>query len=103
MTASAVAENGITAESDARGNTMARRKITIEWKTCERAWGWAYIGEDHIQLDPRLLQKPKLLLEIAAHEVAHLVFPEAEEKQIDMFGKQVADVIWRLNFRRAQE
>ena len=82
---------------------MARRKITIEWKTCERAWGWAYIGEDHIQLDPRLLQKPKLLLEIAAHEVAHLVFPEAEEKQIDNLGKQVADVIWRLNIRRAQE
>jgi hypothetical protein len=42
-------------------------------------------------------------LEIAAHEVAHLVFPEAEEKQIVMLGKQVADVIWRLNFRRAQE
>jgi hypothetical protein len=42
-------------------------------------------------------------LEIAAHEVAHRVFPEAEEKQIDTFGKQLADVIWRLNFRRAQE
>lgn len=82
---------------------MPRRKITIEWKESASAWGWAYIDENHIQLDPVLIQKPKLLLEIAAHEVAHLVFPEADEQRIDLLGKQVADVMWRLNFRRVQE
>lgn len=41
----------------------------------------------------------KTLLEVAAHEVGHIVLPEISEEQIDLLGKQVADVLWRLKFR----
>lgn len=74
-----------------------RRKIKIEWKHSSAAWGWAYIDEYKIELDPRMDEKT--LLEVAAHEVGHIVLPEISEEQIDLLGKQVADVLWRLKFR----
>lgn len=74
------------------------RKIKIEWKKSESAWGWAYTDEHRIELDPRMDERT--LLEVASHEVAHIVLPEISEEQIDTLGKQIANVLWRLKFRQ---
>lgn len=73
-----------------------RRKIKIQWKHSSAAWGWY-----RIELDPRMDEKT--LLEVAAHEVGHIVLPEISEEKIDQLGKQVADVLWRLKFRLHEE
>lgn len=78
-----------------------RRKIKIVWKKSEAAWGWAYIDDHLVELDPRMDEKT--LLEVAAHEVGHIVLPEISEERIDLLGKQVADVLWRLKFRLQED
>jgi len=74
-----------------------RRKIKITWKPSETAWGWAYIDDHRIELDPRM--DDKTLIEVASHEVAHIILPDVSEEEIDLLGKQIADVLWRLKFR----
>lgn len=98
MTATAVAANGITSGSDVSDMPKRLKKITIEWKKLTTAWGWAYTDCHRIELDPRMDERT--LLEVASHEVGHIVLPEVEEGKIDLLGKQVADVLWRIGFRR---
>lgn len=87
---------------------MSRRKpkpVKVVWRKLgrERAWGQATIGEDLIEVDPRLGAKRQL--EVLCHEVIHIaVFPgdttPATEKRVDAAGKQLCDTLWRQNYRR---
>lgn len=80
---------------------MARRRfkpIEIGWKRSAIAWGYAYIDEHRIELDPRMTDEK--LLEVAAHEVAHIILPELDEATITLLGRQIGDVLYRLSFRR---
>ena len=84
---------------------MARRKrlrpIKIEWKRLVQAWGYAYPDEHRIELDQRM--GDKLLLEIASHEAAHVAAPYLDEAAIDLIGRHVGDVLFRLGFRRTEK
>lgn len=62
------------------------------------AWGYAYIDEHRIELDPRMTDEK--LLEVAAHEVAHIILPQLDEATVTLLGRHVGDVLYRLNFRR---
>lgn len=73
------------------------RKIRISRKRNPGHWGMAYPDEWRIELDPEL--DDKTLMDIAAHEVAHVVLPDLSEEAVDRLGKHVADVLWRLGFR----
>lgn len=80
---------------------MARRRfrpIKIDWKRSAVAWGYAYIDEHRIELDPRMTDEK--LLEVAAHEVAHIILPHLDEATVTLLGKHVGDVLYRLSFRR---
>lgn len=80
---------------------MARRKfrpIQIDWKRSSVAWGYAYIDEHRIELDPRMTDEK--LLEVAAHEVAHIILPQLDEATITLLGRHIGDVLYRLSFRR---
>lgn len=93
--------SGITARGAVNEMPIRRKRrkpILIEWKKLSTAWGWAYIEDNLIQLDPRMDEKT--LLEVAAHEVGHIVLPDASEEDIDALGKQIANVLWRIGFRR---
>ncbi len=74
------------------------RKIRIAHKRNPGVWGLAFPEQWRIELDPSLDEKT--LLEIAVHEAAHVVIPDLDESAVDRLGKQVADVLWRLGFRR---
>jgi hypothetical protein len=77
------------------------RKIRIARKRNPGCWGLAFPGEWRIELDDRL--HDKTLLDIATHEVAHVVIPDLDESAVDRLGKHVADVLWRLGFRREDD
>lgn len=94
-------ENGITAKNDVNNMSIRRKRIKpilIEWKKLTTAWGWAYTEEHRIELDPRMDERT--LLEVASHEVGHIVLPDVAEDKIDLLGKQIANVLWRIGFRR---
>lgn len=74
------------------------RKVRFKHKRNPGAWGMAYPAEWRIELDPDLDEKT--LLDIAVHEVTHVVIPDLDEAAVDRLGKHVADVLWRLGFRR---
>ena len=77
------------------------RRISIRRKRNKNAWGMAYPLTHKIDLDPVL--EGKNLIEIAVHEVSHVVFPHLDEATVDLLGKQCADVLWRLKFRVSEE
>jgi hypothetical protein len=77
------------------------RKIRIARKRNPGCWGLAFPAEWRIELDDRL--HDKTLLDIATHEVAHVVIPDLDESAVDRLGKHVADVLWRLGFRREDD
>lgn len=73
------------------------RKIRIAKKRNLGCWGMAYPSEWRIELDPDLDERT--LIDIATHEVAHVVIPDLDETAVDRLGKHVADVLYRLGFR----
>jgi hypothetical protein len=82
---------------------MSRRKpkpVKVVWRKLgkERAWGQATIGENLIEIDPRLGAKRQL--EVLCHEQGHLTFPEKTEAEIDRLGKDLANLLWAQNYRR---
>lgn len=74
------------------------RKIRIAFKRNPGVWGLAFPTEWRVEIDPEL--DDKTLLDIAVHETAHVVIPDLDESAVDRLGKHVADVLWRLGFRR---
>jgi hypothetical protein len=80
---------------------MAKRsKVKVVWRKLgrERAWGQATIGDDLIEIDPRLGAKRQL--EVLCHEQIHLTFPMLSEAQVDRAGKDLAAVLWAQSYRR---
>lgn len=84
---------------------MARRKpfrkIKIGWKRSASVWGMAYPDEHRIELDDRMTDQT--LIEVASHEVAHVVLPVLDEEAVELLGRHIADVLSRLGFRRVVE
>lgn len=76
------------------------RKVRIAWKRNPGVWGLAFPDEWRIELDDRL--HDKTLIDIATHETVHVVAPDLSEEATDRIGRHVADVLWRLGFRREE-
>ena len=81
---------------------MSRRKskVKVVWRKLgkEKAWGQATIGENLIEIDPRLGAKRQL--EVLCHEQVHLIFPSASEPEVDKAGKALAKMLWAEDYRR---
>jgi hypothetical protein len=76
------------------------RKVRYTFKRNPGCWGMAYPAEWRIELDDRL--SDKTLIDIATHETVHVVAPDLSEEATDRIGRHVADVLWRLGFRREE-
>lgn len=61
----------------------------------------AYPAQWRIEIDPQL--EPKTEMDIALHEGLHCLFPEIPEEKVNDAGKTLADLLWRLGFRRERE
>ena len=77
------------------------RKIKIEWQEMRSTWGLAYADEHRIVLHPKM--DDGTLLEVASHEVAHIVCPYLDEEAVELLGRHIGDVLTRLGFRRIEE
>lgn len=78
---------------------MARRKkIKIVLKPLSGIWGRAYQDHREIELDSRM--DDFVMLSTASHEVLHILFPWMTEAAVDNAGEEIADVLFRLKFRR---
>lgn len=76
------------------------RKVRYRFKRTPGVWGLAFPDEWRIELDP--FMDDKTLLDIAVHETTHVVAPDLSEEATDRIGRHVADVLWRLGFRREE-
>lgn len=76
-------------------------RIRIKWIKSDKVWGRADVSKRVIELDHRM--DDKTLLDIVVHETAHIVLPIVDEDAVETLGKQAADVLWRLGFRRTHE
>ena len=81
---------------------MSRRKpkvkVVVRRLGRERAWGQAFIGENKLEIDPRLGAKRQL--EVLCHEQVHLLFPGLSESEVDKAGKALAKMLWAQDYRR---
>lgn len=81
---------------------MSRRKLKVKVVSRrlgrERAWGQAFIGENKLEIDPRLGARRSL--EVLIHEVTHLAHPGMSESEVDRTGKMICSVLWSQNYRR---
>lgn len=77
------------------------RRIRYRFKRNRGAWGKAYPEQNRIEVDPGL--EDKTLLDISIHEGLHVLFPIIDENEINNAGKSLADLLWRMGFRRHDE
>ena len=80
---------------------IRRKKIKVVLKLLSKAWGYAYADKRVIELDSRM--DDKTMLDAASHEVIHCHFPWMMEQPVNACGEDIADVLWRLGFRRIEK
>lgn len=76
------------------------RKVRFKFQRNNGCWGLAFPDQWRIELDPYMDEKT--LLDIAIHETTHVVAPDLSEEATDRIGRHVADVLWRLGYRREE-
>lgn len=76
-----------------------KRKITVKKRKLgrEKCWGQAFVGEDYMEVDQTLRGKRRL--RIYAHEILHLLWPDASEKEIEEKSTILTDTLWNEGYR----
>lgn len=77
------------------------RRIRYSHKRNRGCWGLSFPDERRIELDPDLDEKTEM--DIAIHEGLHVLFPYLPEDAVNDAGKSLADLLWRIGFRRKDE
>jgi hypothetical protein len=76
------------------------RRIRFTHKRNKGCWGLARPGF-RIEIDPSL--EDKTHMDIAIHEGLHCLFPDLSEEAVNQAGITLADLLWRLGYRRNEE
>ena len=74
------------------------RRIRYTHRRNRGCWGKAWPHQWRIEIDPAL--EDRTHMDIALHEGLHCLFPEASEEAINTAGITLADLLWRLGYRR---
>ena len=78
---------------------MKPKRLKIEVKKIgERGVVGYYWSDGIIVIDPR--QTKRDFLDTAIHESLHHAFPKAQERTVSKAAGVIADVLWRLGYRR---
>jgi hypothetical protein len=62
---------------------------------------WPHTKKHNIEIDPR--QSPKDYLDTLIHESLHEIFPGKKESAILNAGTSLANLLWRLGYRRVKK
>lgn len=80
---------------------MARKrkdtKVVYRKLGKERAIGMAHIGDNLIEIDPRLTGKKHT--EILCHEWVHLQHPDWSETKVIQYSKKLTNFLWQNQIR----
>ena len=63
----------------------------------EGADGFAYLGQNRIEIDPRLPPKARLLTEV--HELYHILFDDVSEPNARK-AERIGHFLWREGYRK---
>ena len=76
------------------------KKIKVIYKKLGRykVYGLANCGYNEIEIDIRI--KSKKHLELLIHESMHILFPEAEEEEVESKAIILTNTIWGEQYRR---
>lgn len=66
----------------------------------EGADGFAYLGENRIEIDPRLPPKRRLVTEV--HELYHSIFNDDSEANARK-AERIAHYLWKWGYRKMPE
>lgn len=77
------------------------RRIRFRHKRNKGCWGRAFTASWTIELDPEL--EDRTHMDIALHEGLHCLFPDLSEEAVNQAGITLADLLWRLGYRRLEE
>ena len=82
---------------------MARKRVTWVdrpdiYHRGFKCYGLADLETYTIEIDPGLSLRKTLVVEV--HELLHLAFPEARERQVDRIAKFIGGELWRRGWRR---
>jgi len=61
---------------------------------------WPSHKDNIIEIDPR--QPKKEYMDTIIHEALHILFPSKREKTILRAGTSIANLLWRLGYRRVK-
>lgn len=87
----------IKAQSKAK-NPIQFHVINKKLLESDKCVGQCYPGWYLIEIDPR--QCPKDYLDTIIHEALHEIFPKKKESIILKAGTSIANLLWRLGYRR---
>lgn len=77
---------------------MKRIKVLYKKLGKHKVWGFAHLGDNEIEIDIRV--KSKKHLELLIHESMHILFPEAEEEEVELKSIILTNTIWGEHYRR---
>jgi hypothetical protein len=77
------------------------RRIRYRHRRNRGCWGKAYPESCTIDIDPEIADFTHL--EIACHEAMHCLFPAVPEDAVNQAGITLADLLWRLGYRRNED
>lgn len=77
------------------------RRIRYRHRRNKGCWGKAFYESWTIDIDPSLGGQTHL--DIALHEGLHCLFPDLSEESVNSAGNVLADLLWRLGYRRTSE
>jgi hypothetical protein len=79
------------------------RRIKVVYKKIgqTKAWGWAYLKKNMIEVEERL--KGKKQMEIIIHECMHILFPDAEEEEVETKAAALTNTLWHEGYRKIDD
>lgn len=79
----------------------SERRIRYRHRKNRGCYGKAFYESWTIDIDPRLGGETHL--SIAIHEGLHCLYPDLDEQSVNSAGNVLADLLWRLGYRRTNE
>lgn len=66
----------------------------------EKAYGQAWAGQNLIEIDKNIMGK--LRFSTLLHELLHVIFPEATEREVLLAERKMTKVLWEQGYRRVE-
>lgn len=77
------------------------KRFRIIYKNLKKVWGYAVLDDMTIEMDVRC--KGKKHLEIAIHEMIHLLWKDESEEEVERKSIIMTNTLWHEKYRRIDD